>query len=238
MKSFVACTLVLFCATTASATTVLFDFGRTDKQAAGNWNHVVPATTTLFALFDSDGNIVPGDAGLEITDTFFQTGEPSQLGSEAPAGDAAGYPVDATDDYFFGHTTPFAGADPNPLGQVKLFNLNPANFYSFTFFASRQTVSDTRDARYTVTGASSDSVVLNASNNNTEVVRVFDIAPDGNNEIFVDVEPGPNNDNNNGFYYIGLMQVDIRPIPEPTTFALLGAVLLAASARRQRPNLS
>ena len=238
MKSFVACTLVLFCATTASATTVLFDFGRTDKQTNPNWNNIVPATTTLFALFDSDGNLVPGNAGLEITDTFFQTGEPSQLGSEAPAGDAAAYPVNATDDYFFGHVSPFAGADANPLGQVKLFNLNPGNFYSFTFFASRQTVSDTRDARYTVKGASTDSAVLNASNNNTEVVRVLDIAPDGNNEIFVDVEPGPNNDNSVGFYYIGLMQVDIRPIPEPTTFAVLGTGLTAAAGRRQRRNLS
>ncbi|MDC0935502.1 PEP-CTERM sorting domain-containing protein, partial [Pirellulales bacterium] len=187
---------------------------------------------------DSDGNFLPDDAGLEITDTFFQTGEPSSLGSQAPIGDAAGYPVDATDDYFFGHTTAFAGADPNPLGQVKLFNLDSNNRYSFTFFASRQTVGDTRDARYSVTGGSSDSVVLNASNNNSEVVRVLDIAPDGNNEIVVDVEPGPNNDNGQGFYYIGLMQVDIRPIPEPTTLALLGAVLLATAGRRSRRNLS
>lgn len=235
MKSLTTLAAALFLTSYASGATVLFDFGRTDQQTNPNWNNVVPATTTLFALFDSDGNLVPNNAGFEITDTFFQTGEPSRLGSEAPSGDAAGYPVTATDDYFFGHVTPFAGADPNPLGQFKLFNLDPSNLYSFTFFASRQTVGDTRDARYTVRGDNSGSVVLNASNNDSEVVRVNGISPDGNNEIYVDVESGPQNDNGQGFYYIGLLQVDTRPIPEPTTFAL---VILAAgtiaSGRRRR----
>lgn len=217
MKSLITAILALVVVSPASATTLLFDFGNTGRQTASNWNNVVPATTTLFALFDDDGNIY-GTSGFEITDTFFQTGEPSQLGSEAPAGDAAGYPVDATDDYFFGHVTAFAGADPNPLGQVKLFNLESDKTYDFTFFASRQGVNDIRDANYEVTGANSASGVLNASNNNTEVLRLDGISPDANNEIFVDVTPGPNNSNGIGFYYIGLMQVDV--IPEPTSLCL------------------
>lgn len=214
---------------TADAETLLFDFGRTDLQSNPGWNNVVPATTTLFATFDSLGNLTP--VGLEITDTFFQTGEPSQLGSEAPAGDAAAYPVSATDDYFFGHTTGFAGADPNPLGQFKLFNLDPSKTYDFTFFASRQVVGDTRDASYAVNGANSGSVVLNASNNNTEVVTVAGISPDGNNEIFVDVTPGPNNNNGQGFYYLGLVQVDV--VPEPASIALMGASGLMVLGRRR-----
>ena len=224
--------LVLMLGCSLAADTLLFDFGRTDLQTNPGWNNVVPATGTLFATFDSNNNLTP--IGFEITDLFFQTGEPSQLGTEMPTGDAAAYPVSATDDYFFGHTTPFAGADPNPLGQFKLFNLDPALTYDFTFFASRTGVSDTRDATYAVTGTSSASVVLNASNNNSDVVRVMGIAPDSNNEIFVDVTPGPNNDNSNGFYYIGLMQVDF--VPEPSSLGLLlgGALLWLASYRRGR----
>ena len=213
----------------ADATTLLFDFGRTDLQSSPGWNNVVPATTTLFATFDSNNNLTP--VGFEITDTFFQTGEPSQLGSEAPAGDASSYPVSATDDYFFGHTTPFAGANANPLGQFKLFNLDPSKTYDFTFFASRQTVSDTRDAGYSVTGANNGSGVLNATNNNSEVLKITGIVPDGSNEIFVDVTPGPNNDNSNGFYYIALMQVDI--VPEPASLSLLGAAGLTLFGRRR-----
>ena len=235
MKSLIAVVLTLAVAVPASATTLLFDFGNTGRQTAGNWNNVVPATTQLFALFDSDGNIYNtpnGQAGFEITDTFFQTGEPSQLGSEAPAGDAAGYPVDATDDYFFGHTSAFAGADPNPLGQVKLTNLHSARSYNFTFFASRQTVTDTRDATYAVNGANSLSGSLNASNNNTEVLRLNGITADANNEIFVDVTPGPNNDNSVGFYYFGLMQVD-EIVPEPSTLFLLAAGLAMPALMRR-----
>lgn len=231
--SVVVCTLAL--ATPISAATLYFDFGNTNLQTPGNWNNVVPATTQLFALFESGGGIF-GTAGFEITDEFFQTGEPSTLGSEAPAGDAAGYPVTATDDYFFGHIGPFAGADDNQLGQFKLFSLDPTHIYDFTFFASRQTVTDIRDAQYTVTGDISLSGVLNASNNNTDVLHINGIRPDGNNEIYVDVVPGPNNDNTNGFFYIGVMQVDTSPIPEPSAISLffVGPLLAAAWSRYRK----
>ena len=226
----VAATGTLVLGQAAAAQTMLFDFGRTDLQTNPNWNNIVPATTTLFATFDDAGNIV-GTVGLEITDTFFQTGEPSRLGSEAPAGDAAGYPVSATDDYFFGHTTAFAGADPNPQGQVRLFNLDPTMQYDFTFFASRQTVNDTRTANYAVAGVNSASGSLNASNNNTEVLKLTGITPDANNDIFVTVTPGNDNDNGQGFYYIGLMQVDV--VPEPASLTLAGAAGLALLRRRR-----
>ncbi len=237
MKSLFTIALSLAVVAPASATTLLFDFGRTDMQTNPNWNNVVPATTELFALFDSIGNIYStsaGQAGFAITDPFFQTGEPSRLGSEAPTGDASGYPVDATDDYFFGHTSAFAGADPNPVGEVKLTNLEPGQPYDFTFFASRQTVNDIRDAEYTVTGANTDSGVLNASNNNDTVLRIPGILPDANNEIFVSVTKGPNNNNGTTeFYYIGLMQVDA--IPEPSTLLLaLACSCVPALARSRR----
>ncbi len=221
-RFFAASVLALVLATSSLANTLLFDFGNTARQTNPGWNNVVPATTILFSTFDSGNNLTP--VGFEITDTFFQTGEPSQLGTESPSGDAAAYPVTATDDYFFGHTTPFAGADPNPLGQFRLFNLDPTRTYDFTFFASRTGVTDIRDATYSVAGATSDAVSLNASNNDSEVVRVMGMAPNAMNEIFVDVTPGPNNDNNNGFYYLNLMQVD--SVPEPSLFGLMTAAAI------------
>ncbi len=224
-----AATASLTLSQAADAETLLFDFGRTDLQTNPGWNNVVPATGILFATFDSNNNLT--GTGFEITDTLFIAGEPSQLGSEAPAGDAAAYPVSATDDYFFGHTTPFAGADADPTGQFKLFNLDPSKTYDFTFFASRQTVTDTRDTAYDVTGLNSLSGVLDASNNNTEVLKLSGITPDANNEIFIDVAPGPNNDNGNGFYYIGLMQVDV--VPEPASLSLLAASGLLVLGRRR-----
>ena len=216
----------------AAAETLLFDFGRTDLQTNPGWNNIVPATGNSVSLrFDSNNNLTP--IGFEITDPFFQTGEPSQLGSEAPFGDAAAFPVSATDDYFFGHTTPFAGADPNPLGQVKLFNLGPQCKPMISPFSRHAMESTTpRDASYTVHGASSSSVVLNASNNNSEVARIFSIAPDTNSEIVIDVTPGPGNDNGNGFYYINLMQVDV--VPEPSSLSLLLAAIVLTAVRRRK----
>ncbi len=189
-----------------AAQTLLFDFGRTDLQSGPGWNNVVPATTLISPVVDDSGTVF-GSTQLAITDTFFQTGEPSRLGSEAPTGDASAFPVSATDDYLFGHTVPFAGAGPNPLGQFTLSGLDTSLIYDFTFFASRQVVNDTREARYTVRGATTASVVLNASNNDSEVAVVTGVLPDASGAIVVDTEPGPANDNGSGFYYLGLVQV-------------------------------
>ncbi len=217
-----------FSPSSTEASTLLFDFGRTDLQSNPGWNNLVPATGTLFATFDSSNALTP--IGIEITDPFYQAGEPSPLGSGAPAGDAASYPVSATDDFFFGHAAAWGSQAPNPLGQFKLFNLDPSMTYDFTFFASRQVVSDNRETSYVVNGANSDSGVLDAANNNTEVLRINGILPDANNEIFVDVTPGPNNSTSTGFYYINLMQVDV--VPEPASVALMGAAGLMVLGRR------
>lgn len=233
----VPCCAVLLAAAPSVAETMLFDFGNTARQSpqppnVPTWNNVVPATTQLFALFNSDGGIVPG-ASLEITDTFFQTGEPSQLGAENPSGDAAGYPVDATDDYFFGHTTPFAGAPENPYGEVTLSGLDPSQAYDFTFFSSRNGVNDNRETNFEVTGDSAVSGVAVTSNNQSEVLRFLGVLPDANGDIVIGVSPGAANDNNNGFYYINLMEVSTS-IPEPTSAAILlvSGLILAAKRRR------
>lgn len=236
MKSLLVACCAALIVSPAAANPMQFDFGRTTLQSPFNpgtdgWNNIVPATTDLFAVFDSSGAVVPG-VSLSITDTFFQTGEPSTSGSEAPTGDAAGYPVSATDDYFFGHVTSFAGAEPNPYGEVTLRGLDPTTAYDFTFFASRQTVTDNRETEYIVTGANNASAVLAVSNNNDTVVTIPGIVPNGNNEIVVGVQGGPNNDNGVGFFYIGLMEVTAIPEPASAAFVVIGGLL--ALGRRSR----
>jgi hypothetical protein len=218
---FVACTPNL------QATTMLFDFGRTDTQSPFNpgveaWNNVVPATTDLFAVFEEGGTIVPG-VTFSITDQFFQVGEPTaNIGSTNPSGDAGVYPVSATSDPFFGHNGTFAGQPANPLGQVKLSGLDAGQAYNFTFFASRQPVGDNRETMYTIQGANALVGMLNPSNNDTEVLRLNGALPDGNGELVIDVESGPNSN---------VMQVDA--IPEPaTSLLLIAAGLVAASCQR------
>lgn len=238
MKFFYFLALSAMLASSASATTMNFDFGNIARQTADTgWNNVVYAhpapPTPLFVVLDSNGDAVPG-VTLEVTDQFFINGQPSQGGAESPAGDAAGFPVDATDDYFFGHTGAFAGNESTPTGAFKLTGLDQSQAYDFTFFSSRNGVNDNRETAFDVTGANSGSGVAVTSNNQSEVLNINGIFPDANDEISVLVQAGPNNDNGNGFYYVNLMQVSTA-IPEPATgllFALAGGV--AVVARRYR----
>lgn len=234
--------LTLLCcfavATPAAATTMNFDFGNSGQQTLDSgWNNVLypnpdPAPP-LFAVNDSDGNVVPG-VTLEVVDQFFINGPPSQLGSESPSGDAAAFPVSATDDYFFGHTGAFAGGPDNQTGGFKLTGLDQGLAYDFTFFSARNGVNDSRETAYSVTGANSDSGLLEAANNNSNVLNINGITPDGNSEIYVEVSAGPGNTNGLQFYYINLMQVSTQ-VPEPATGLLFAfAGILAALGRRRR----
>lgn len=223
-------------ATPASGVTLLFDFGNLGQPTLDpGWNNVTypnpdPAPD-IDPVVSSGGAVVPGVA-LEFTDQFFINGPPSQLGTENPSGDAAAFPVSATDDYFFGHTGPFAGGPDNQTGGFKLTGLQQGVEHDFTFFSSRNGVNDSRETAYSVTGANSDSGVLEASNNESNVLTFAGILPDANGEIAIEVSAGPGNDNGLRFYYINLMQVDF--VPEPTSAVLLlsaGALALATRWR-------
>lgn len=228
---------VLATATPASALTMSFDFGNNARLTnLPGWNDVFHAngspTDTLFVVNDSNGNPVPGVTLVE-TDPFYIVGQPSQGGSESPSGAAAGFPVDATDDYYFGHTGAFGGGDDNPTGGFKLTGLNQSLAYDFTFFSSRTGVTNNRETAFSVTGANNGSGVTATSNNNSEVLPINGIMPDTNGEISIVVSAGANNDDGNGFYYINLMQVSA--IPEPATGLLLAlAGGFAAFGRRRR----
>lgn len=228
-----ALSVILFGAT-ADAQTMRFDFGNTGQQTLlPGWNNVIypnpdPAPP-LLAVVDSNDDLVPG-VTLVVTEQFFITGVPSQLGTEAPAGDAALFPVAATDDYFFGHTGPFAGSADASNAAVKLTGLDPNLIYDFTLFSSRTGVNDNRDTAFTVTGLNSDSGVINTANNDTQVLKLLGIAPDGSNEIRIDIAAAPSNTNGNSFYYFNAMQV--TAVPEPATLSLVALLSLGLARRR------
>lgn len=124
------------------------------------------------------------------------------------------YPSTATRDSLFGNTEAFSGmADVFPA--FKLSGLDSGFRYAFTFFGSRTGVSDNRETRYTVTGATETSVDLDAANNEETIAIIESLRPNSTGEFLIALNPGPNNNNGNHFTYLGVLQLDWNT-PQPS----------------------
>lgn len=114
------------------------------------------------------------------------------------------YPSTATSDSYFGNSVTFGG-NLEPTGAMLISGLTPGKDYSFEIFASRA-ASDNREAKYKFTGATSDSVLLNPSDNTANTVSLT-MQASAEGTIDLQVSPGPNNDNSYGFYYLGALKM-------------------------------
>ena len=195
----------------------LIDFGAggsptdvVEAPAAASWNNITPAigasnTGVLDSLVTTNGTAT--SMGLSMVARF--NGQNSN-GTTA----STNFPTTATQDSLFGNTEAFSGLS-NILPVFKLTGLDTNFVFSFTFFGSRTGVSDNRETRYTVTGATTGEALLNTANNVNNTVAVPDIRPTAAGEITIALTPGPNNNNANHFTYLGLMKVDFVPFRTP-----------------------
>jgi hypothetical protein len=118
------------------------------------------------------------------------------------------YPPDATRDSLYGNTEVFSGQS-NIFPAFKLSGLDPQSCYHLSFYASRTGVSDNRETLYSVSGATTKSVALNAANNINTLGVLHDLAPDIAGELTVRLSPGPRNNNGNHFTYLGVLRIDL-----------------------------
>ncbi|MCK7590677.1 T9SS type A sorting domain-containing protein [Subsaxibacter sp. CAU 1640] len=187
------------------------DFGITTNTTTGNWNNVAVANAAsasgiTLALVDDSG----ASTGVTLTvDDAFNT--VNTAGNPTPDASLP-FPSSAAADSFFGNTAVFQGAT-EPTGGFTLTGLDPTKYYSFSIFASRNNVSDNREAIYTVAGSSASVGYLNASNNTMNTATVMNIQPNGSNAIVFTAAPGPNNDNGSGFYYLGAIEMITSDAP-------------------------
>ncbi len=202
--------------------TFLFDFGAaantTEHAAAPDdplnyWNNVT----------DAIGASPAGQVSNLVTVENSQTAMSLVIQSRFNGANANGttayllFPPEAIRDSLFGNTEIFNGQS-NLFPSFRLMGLDTQSVYHFTFFASRTNVSDNRETRYTVTGGSIASAVLNAANNTTNVAIVGGMAPDAAGQITIDLSPTENNNSANHFTYLGVMRMDAVPPQRPISF--------------------
>lgn len=201
--------------------TMLFDFGEDGNATATGpspddpvnaWNSVTAtlganAGMMLSGLVTVENN--PTEASLEILSRF--------AGANGVGTNQAGsWPIDAMRDSLFGNTELF-GTLANVTPAFRLTGLDSRRVYELTFFASRTGVAagEIRSCVYTVTGASTARVSLDAANNLTNTAVLAGLTPDAQGHLTIRLTPGPDNNNSNHFVYLGLMKVQSAPNPGP-----------------------
>jgi hypothetical protein len=89
---------------------------------------------------------------------------------------------------------------------MEVRDLDPAKSYSFQFFASRMGVTDVRETRYRVLGATEANAYLNATNNTTKLTTAT-VKPSSNGIVRIEITKGANNTNEMGAFYLGSMRI-------------------------------
>ncbi len=153
-------------------------------------------------LRDINGNAT--DVSLVVTERFNHI---NGAGAQTTQTDM-NMPPQVSAASFYGNTAPFMNIIV-PKSTIKFTALNPDELYDFSMFSSRMSVSDNRETYFKFTGTieNDTTLYLDASNNSSNTVKAIGISPNAAGEIFIEVGPGPNNNNSTGFYYLNAMNI-------------------------------
>lgn len=186
-----------------------FGFDNAAATTPGNWNNVASNVDQQSGISIADMIDYTGastGASLVLDDVFHGynlSGDTNPTTTPITAFNAA---PTATADNLYGEDVASAGIT-EPTGGFTLSGLDPTKYYSFSIFAARAGVSDNREAEYIISGFNSGSGLLNATNNTSNVVEILNIQPTVGGQITFTAQPGPNNTNANGFYYLGVIEM-------------------------------
>ncbi|WP_269540602.1 Ig-like domain-containing protein [Cerasicoccus fimbriatus] len=199
-----------------------FGGGNTVTGTSETWNMVAVDSTIRNAVGNGTGtpaelvgdllNASGQSTGISLTMT-------DTVGGSNQNGTTAGpYPSGATSDSLYGQNGTWSSFTDNGQAVFIFSNLDPATSYSFTFYASRTSVSDNRETQYTLTGSSSRSVTLDAANNVSSTAQINDMQPNATGDMILTVSKGANNTNSNGFFYIGAVIIDNQQANSPELY--------------------
>ena len=172
-------------------------------SSSDGWNGM-----TSFLADSSIPNLLyPDNTFTGITATITERFNGQNTGGTSTSNTEFNMPADVSSRSFFGNPGgTWAGLDIDK-SVVTFSGFTSTDTYEFCFFSSRMNVGDNRETQFTVSGANSEVGLLDAANNETEIVCLTGIQPDANGEISVEVTSGPNNSNGFEFYYLSAMRV-------------------------------
>ena len=220
----------------AAGQRVLFDFGPADTlngdatlvadERGHTWNnwYTIQGGQTVVAgekkagLIDVAGN--PTGLTLTITGDFQVNGKQNGGLTNLPS-QGLGYlgTLTAVEDYFFSTGDALSGGgNDNVPGGFRISGLNPSLTYDLRFLSSRS-VASTRQTRFTVYGASSNSVTLQSSGsgiganrgdgNDQVLATVASVRPNSYGDIFVDVSALPQASSGDVVAYLNAMELAV-----------------------------
>lgn len=189
-----------------AAVPVLIDFGSvatpTEITGGPTWNNIDERNQhglANFSLLDMKGN----HSGILLTVESPFAGA-NRSGAKT---DTAGYPASAVTDSLYANVESF-NKQSNVTPVLRLSGLDPAKRYTLAFFASR-IASDNRTTRYTVTGAETMQVELDAAAKTPAVAATSPLVPKADGTLTIVISPAPANDNANHFTYLGVLEIRI-----------------------------
>ncbi len=190
------------------------DFGNNEVVKSG-WNTMGSTNGTLIDVVTSTGKTTTVVISLPVRFNGQNTN-----GTTDPTGDAQQFPWQATSDSFFGNDVDWSGLIC-PNARLSITELDPTLCYELTFSISRMNVTDNRQTQYVISGAETkaETLFLDPTNNTNTVIVSQAIAPTRSGTITVDIQKGPDNNNDHGFFYIGVLV--IRALDESSPFAYI-----------------
>ncbi|MCD8534463.1 MAG: hypothetical protein LR011_06645 [Verrucomicrobia bacterium] len=188
---------------------ILIDAGGTNFQtgpgeSADIWNNFLVGVAqtddgVLNNLLSVNGATT--GLGIRMISRFNGVNEAGTQGSSL-------YPASATRDSLFGNVEEWSGLT-DVLPQFAITGLDTGKKYDLTFFASRMSAGgDMRQTKYSLNGAESLEVLLDASENIENTVSASNLSPNQDGEIIISMTPGPDNNNRFHFIYLGALQID------------------------------
>ncbi len=179
--------------------TILVDLG--SNISAGAWNNFTDAAGSgeIPALINSR-NLYTA-IGCNISDRF----NGINLNGTTTPDPNLNLPSTATSDSYYGNTAVWGGL-VEPTAALLFTGMDVSKAYTFEVFASRMGVSDNRETKYKFIGGITDSIYLNAANNQSEIATIT-LQPAADGSIKLQVSAGENNNNSYSFYYLTALKI-------------------------------